>query len=260
MTEVPEVGLVFFVMAMAGVAVAGALYLMHIEYTYTGDSFRFHIHQSIAIAAAFIAASSCSNVVAQQLGAHIQLVRWPFLGLLFWMSAGLGLLFFQFSRFEARRRGIPFWPLSGDQSVVYQSNILAALFEAHSSAVCALIDVDNRYVSASSAFETYFGRHPRDVVGRPVTDIWPDAVARTIVAHLATARRTGCRIQTMQIMPQVTGEHDRWNVDYSCISHDGGLVCMAGINVTQAKRDVDAATLKCLESPSSERSQGICPN
>lgn len=107
----PEFELVVGMLVSSLIIFNGAMVMSHYEKHQTPrDDFRFHLYRGIAGWQLFMMASSLSSICARLLHAHVVMVGWPWLGLMYWASLQLGIMAWLLFRIESRIRKHPFWP------------------------------------------------------------------------------------------------------------------------------------------------------
>ena len=107
--SVPEAFLVALLALFAILNVAGALLLAAHEFRVSRDDYRFDAHRAWAVGWMCIAAVASASLLSRAIGARTEIITWPWLGLMFWICAGVTGTFWLLCRIEARLGGHPFW-------------------------------------------------------------------------------------------------------------------------------------------------------
>ena len=237
--SVPELMLVMTMCAITAVLAFMEWRLARLEAAAGSDDFRFDVHRTICCGAMFLCAASGASLLSRLIGAHTEVITWPWLGLVFWIAAGAATCFFAICRYEARIAGHAFWP---GKPIVLESGecgsrtALSTALANIGPGVRAVIDAGNCYVCVSAGWEGAFGMSPRDVQGLCITEVWPAEIAAEM-AHHVDAARAGSTVLTLHVLPGANGRPDCWHCDYARVP-DADLVVVGMVDVTRAEMDL----------------------
>ena len=86
----------------------------------------------------------------------------------------------------------------------------------HSSVVDVVVDATDQIRTVSQTFETHFGYHRADVIGKPLAEVWDEP---DITKQLVAARKVGVLPTSARLPSRRSDDDDLWHLDFFLLAN-----------------------------------------
>jgi diguanylate cyclase (GGDEF)-like protein/PAS domain S-box-containing protein len=110
------------------------------------------------------------------------------------------------------------------------------LFLRHLPGGAHIKDLSGRYVVVNDAFEKTLHKPREEIIGRTALDLYPETLAREIMANDQAMIRAGRNVQVTEILRQADGDHTYLVHKFPIRDENGALTLLGGVSLDITER------------------------